>query len=97
MKTIQKISLALILFVVTPTIHGDFLKHLVKTTDSKQKFFVGLIEDKQKLLKELTKEQAELANINQTVTEKTTRNIEITKTLLANVERELQKIMKIIS
>lgn len=91
MKTIQKISLALIFFAITPAICGDFLKHLVKTTDSKQKFFVGLIEDKQKLLKELTKEQAELANINQTVTEKTTRNIEITKTLLANVEKELQK------
>lgn len=90
MKIIQKTSFVLLLFIVTPLYCGDFLKQFVKT-DTNQKFFVGVVEEKQKLLDEFTKEQFELTVTNQAFVEKTSRQIDEVKTLLANVESELYK------
>ena len=72
MKKIQNIFLALIL-VLTPSLYcADFLNQFVKT-DSKKNFFMGVIEEKQKLLDEYTTIQAELAAFNKTFFEKIAR------------------------
>ena len=72
-------------------LHGsDFLKQFVKT-DANQKFFMGVIEEKQKLLDEFTKEQTELEAANQSFTEKIARQIDEVKTLLVNVESTLKQ------
>ena len=57
---------------------SDFLKQFVKT-DASQKFFMGVIEEKQKLLDECIKEQAELEGANQSFTEKVARQIDEVK------------------
>jgi small-conductance mechanosensitive channel len=90
MKIIKKASL--IIFLCIPHIceSGDFLKQFIKS-DSSQKFFIGVIEEKQKLLEELEKEQTEQANSNKTFTEKISRQIDEVKTLLLNIENGLQK------
>ena len=69
---------------------GDFLKHYVKN-DSNQKFFIGVIEEKQKLLDEFTKEQKELNASHKASTEKFTRQIDEIKTLQTKIESDLQK------
>jgi small-conductance mechanosensitive channel len=90
MKIIKKISLILLLSLNTVSYSGDFFKQFVKT-DTSQKFFVGVIEEKQKLLDEFEKEQQELTSSNKSFTEKIFRQIDEVKTLLANVESGLQK------
>ena len=90
MKIIKKAFLILLLSLNTISYSGDFFKQFVKT-DTSQKFFVGVIEEKQKLLDELEKEQQELTNLNKSFTEKIFRQIDEVKTLLANVESGLQK------
>lgn len=72
------------------TYSGDFLKHYVKN-DSNQKFFIGVIEEKQKLLDEFTKEQSELKASHKALTEKFTQQIENIKTLQVKIENDLQK------
>ncbi len=90
MKMINKASLILLLCIPTLCNSGDFLKQFMKS-DSNQKFFVGVIEEKQKLLEELEKEQTEQISSNKALTEKTSRQIDETKTLLISVEAGLQK------
>jgi len=80
----------LLISINTSLYCGDFLKQFVKT-DTNQKFFVGVVEEKQKLLDEFTKEQLELTSSNKAFAEKISRQIDEVKTLLANVESELQK------
>jgi len=76
---------------INPSLYcGDFLKQLVKP-DTNQKFFIGVVEEKQKLLDEFTKEQQELSATNKGFSEKIARQIDEVKTLQANVESELQK------
>src|SRR5579872_6148163 len=69
---------------------GDFLKQFVKP-GTEQSFFVGVIEEKQKLLNELKKERAELDVSYKVLLEKVLRQIDEVKTLLASVESKLQK------
>ena len=88
MKNIQITSLILLAIQTTSLYSGDFLKHLVKT-DSNQKFFVGIIEEKQKTLNEFLQEQSELGS--SVSSEKITRQIDEVKTLLASTESDLQK------
>ena len=90
MKIIQNLSLILLMCISTPTHGSEFLKQFVKT-DATQKFFIGVIEEKQKLLDEFTKEQAELEIANQTFTEKIARQIDEVKTLLATIESTLKQ------
>ena len=59
MKIIQSIFLCIFFLITTLFYCSDFLKQFVKT-DSNQKFFVGVVEEKQKVLDEFTKEQAEV-------------------------------------
>jgi len=90
MKIIKKTSLILI-FLIGNTAHsGDFFKQFVKT-DATQKFFVGVVEEKQKILDELEKEESELANSDKIFTEKLSRQIDEAKTLLANIDSGLSK------
>lgn len=86
MKTIRIISL-FFLIQLTSVYCGDFLKQLVP--DSNQKFFVGIIEDNQKKLKELVEQQSELSS--PALSEKITRQIDEVKTLLISTESDLQK------
>lgn len=88
MKNIQITSLILLALQTTSVYSADFLKQLVKT-DSNQKFFVGIIEEKQKILNEFLHEQSELAS--PAFSEKINRQINEVKTLLANTESDLQK------
>src|SRR5438045_301211 len=90
MNIIIKASLSLLLLIPNLCNSGDFLKQFVKN-DSNQKFFVGLIEEKQKLLEEFEKEQTEQASADKAFTEKISRQIAEVKTLLTNVESGLQK------
>src|SRR5688500_1542829 len=69
---------------------SDFLKQLVKT-DSNQKFFIGVLEEKQKLLDEFRKEQTELTRNYKTASEKLARQIDEIQTFNIKVENELQK------
>jgi small-conductance mechanosensitive channel len=87
---IKKASLIALLFIPCLCNSGDFLKQFIKS-DSSQKFFIGVIEEKQKLLEELEKEQTEQAGSNKAFTEKISRQIDEVKTLLTNVESGLQK------
>ncbi len=87
MKIIQKSSF-LLLFLINTSFCSDFLNQFVKTD---QKYFIGALEEKQKLLDEFIKEQAELTASNQSFTEKISRQIDEVVTLLANVEGQLQK------
>lgn len=90
MKMIQKIFLISLILLDASLCAGQFLKQLVKT-DSNQKFFVGVIEEKQKLRDEFLKEQSEFTILYKTFTEKITRQIDEIKTLGVNIESELQK------
>jgi small-conductance mechanosensitive channel len=90
MKIIGKTFLILLLFIHAPSYSGDFLKQFVKT-DTSQKFFVGIFEEKQKILEETKKEQTELATSTITFNEKITRQMNEVKTFLTNVENQLQK------
>lgn len=90
MKIIHGVFFNLLFLVNTSLYCGDFLKHFVKT-DSNQKFFVGVIEEKQKSLDEFLKEQAELKASHKASTEKIARQIDEVKTVNAKVESELQK------
>lgn len=90
MKIINKASLILLLSLNIPCHSGDFLKQFVKT-DTTQKFFVGVIEEKQKALEETKKEQEELTTLINTINEKVVRQMDEVKTLLANIESELHK------
>ena len=69
MKIIKKASLILLLLIVNTSNSGDFLKQFVKN-DTSQKFFVGVIEEKKKLLNEFKKEQLELTSSSKSFTEK---------------------------
>ena len=84
----------LISFFSSSLYSSDFLKQLIKI-DSNQKIFggviVGLIEEKQKLFNEFTKEQAELTASYKTFTEKITRQIDEIKTLHIKIEQDLHK------
>src|SRR5581483_8818538 len=75
-------------FMVTLLHGGEFLKQFVKPET--QKFFVGFIEEKQKLLESLKAEQQEHLVSNKQLSEKLSRYIEEGKTLLASVESELK-------
>jgi len=89
MKIIQK-SYFILLITVSATINsGEFLKQLVKTDN--QKFFIGVIEEKQKFLDEFIKDQTELDVFNKTFTEKTRQQIAEVQTLSANVESTLKQ------
>ena len=90
MKIIGKSSLILLLFIHASSYGGDFLKQFVKT-DTSQKFFVGVDEEKQKALEEAKKEQADLTGLTIILSEKILRQMDEVKTLLVNVESELQK------
>jgi small-conductance mechanosensitive channel len=90
MKIIRNLSLIILLCAVAPLHSGDFLKQFVKS-DATQKFFIGVIEEKQKLLDKFTKEQIELELANKNFTEKIARQINEVKTLLANVESTLKQ------
>jgi small-conductance mechanosensitive channel len=90
MKLIQKTSLTFFIAISTSLYCGDFLKQFVKT-ESNHKFFVGVIEEKQKLLDEFVKEQTELTSSSKTFTEKVSRQIDEVKRLLLNVESQLYK------
>src|SRR5579871_6918090 len=70
---------------------GDFLKHYYAKNDSNQKFFTGVIEEKQKELDEFTKEQSELKASHKASTEKIARQIDEIKTLQTKIESDLQK------
>lgn len=90
MKMLHKASLLLLLFINTLSYSGDFFKQFVKN-DSNQKFFVGLVEEKQKALEETKKEQTELAIIAKSLNEKISRQVDDVKARLNNIETELQK------
>lgn len=90
MKIIRNISLLLVIAINTTIHSGDFLKQFVKT-DATQKFFIGVIEEKQKIHDELKKEQEELEISNKAFVEKINRQIGEVKTLLANVESEIKQ------
>jgi small-conductance mechanosensitive channel len=90
MKIIEKISLACLFFISLPTHCQDILNHWVKT-DTNQRFFVGLIEEKQKSRDDLTKEQSELVAAYELATEKINRNISAIKTLHTKIETGLSK------
>src|SRR5438132_7475461 len=90
MKIVNKALLMLFVVVVQVSYSGDFLKQFVKS-DTNQKFFVGVIEEKQKLLDEFEKEQLELTSAHTLFTEKNTRQLDELKTLLTNVDSQLQK------
>lgn len=90
MKIINKALVMLFVLVAHTSYSGDFLKQFVKS-DTNQKFFVGVIEEKQKLLDEFEKEQSELTSVHALFTEKNTRQIDELKTLLSNVDSQLQK------
>lgn len=87
---IKKASLILLLSLPYLCNGGDFLKQFVKN-DSTQKFFIGVIEEKQKLLEECEKEKTEQESSNKAFTEKIVRQIDEIKTLLINIESGLQK------
>lgn len=87
MKLIQKTSL-LLLFSFLPLISGDFLKQFVKT-DGNQKFFIGVVEEKQKLLDELKKELEELLTRHKS--EKIAQQIGEIETQQNQVDLQLQK------
>lgn len=90
MKIIGKASLTLLLFMHASSYGGDFLKQFVKT-DTSQKFFVGVVEEKQKALEDAKKEQADLTGLTIVLSEKILRQMDEVKTLLVNVEGELHK------
>src|SRR6266404_3681856 len=91
MNIINKAFLMLLLlFTAHVSYSGDFLKQFVKS-DTNQKFFVGVIEEKQKLLDEFEKEQSELTSAHKIFIEKNVRQLDEVKTLLANVDSQLQK------
>src|SRR5258708_10080657 len=90
MNIINKAFFMLLLFTAHISYGGDFLKQFVKS-DTNQKFFVGVIEEKQKLLDEFEKEQLELTTAHTVFTEKNARQIDEVKTLLSNVHIQLQK------
>jgi small-conductance mechanosensitive channel len=69
---------------------GDFLKQFVKP-EAQQKFFIGVIEEKQKLLEDLQKEQTEIVVLDKTLSEKLLRQIAEVKTALATVEVGIRK------
>src|SRR5688572_18141991 len=87
MKLIQKTSL-LLLFTFLPLISGDFLKQFVKS-DGNQKFFIGVVEEKQKLLDELKKELEEL--LAKYKSEKISQQIGEIDTKQNQVDLQLQK------
>src|SRR5579872_1523369 len=90
MNIMKKIPLFLVLFTFQHSLCGDFLKQFIKN-DSNQKFFIGVIEEKQKLLDEFEKEHAELTNTHQAFTEKNNRQLQEVKNILSNVETQLHK------
>lgn len=90
MKIIQNSFFFLLLITNVSLYSGDFLKQLVKT-DTNQKFFIGVIEEKQKLLDEFIKIQSELTTSHKIFSEKITGQIDEIKTFNTNVENELQK------
>ena len=90
MKIIKKASLILLLFLPNLCHSGDFLKQFIKN-DPNQKFFIGVIEEKQKLLEEFEKEQTAQTSANKAFAEKISRQISEVKTLLTNIESGLQK------
>ena len=89
MKMIRKTSLILFLIMGSACTIGasDFFKQFVPEN---QKFFVGVVEEKQKLLDEFIKELSDFGSSDKT-SEKITRYIDEIKTFLARVESELQK------
>lgn len=90
MNKIQSFFFPLLLIISTSLYSGDFLKQLVKT-DTNQKFFIGVIEEKQKTLDEFSKEQTELTASHRIFSEKITKQIDEIKTFNTRVENELQK------
>ena len=90
MNKIGIINAALFICFFTHINGGDFLKQFVKPEQG-QKFFVGVVEEKEKLLEELTKDRAELAVSDKAFLEKVSQQIAETKTLLDAVEDELKK------
>ena len=90
MKIIGQKYLIFLSFIFLPSYGGDFLKQFVKP-DTTQKFFVGAIEEKQKILEETKKEQTELTTFTTTLNEKILRQMSKVKTVLINTENELQK------
>ena len=81
-------ALCMVTFFSHVVYGGEFLKQFVKP--EAQKFFVGVIEEKQKLLDELKKEQADNVVSDKALLEKLSRQIEEVKTLLANIDSELK-------
>ena len=90
MKMIQNFFFSLLCIINTSLYSGDFIKQLVKT-DTNQKFFIGVVEEKQKLLDEFIKEQNGFITSHKIFLEKITRQIDEIKTFNTKVENELQK------
>ncbi len=86
MKKIR-LSVLLLICVGNSGYSGEFLKQFVKPET--QKFFVGVIEEKQKLLDELKKEADEYAISDAALSEKISRHITESQTLLVTIEDEL--------
>ncbi len=59
--------------------------------NTNQKFFIDIVEEKQRSLEEFLKELAEITDSNKSFTEKVTLQIEEIETLLANTNIQLQK------
>jgi small-conductance mechanosensitive channel len=81
---------AALLFISLNVHGGDFLKQLVKP-DTNQKLFVGVVEEKQKLVEDLKKEQSELVFSDKIFLEKINQQIDETKTLSSAIDSELKK------
>ncbi|HSC25522.1 MAG TPA: mechanosensitive ion channel domain-containing protein [Candidatus Babeliales bacterium] len=89
MKTIRN-TLFMVFFCTSMIKGGDFLKQFVKS-DTNQKFFLGIVEEKQKSLHELKKEQDEMTVFAKTLNEKIVRQMNDITALLITTEKELQK------
>jgi small-conductance mechanosensitive channel len=87
---IKNIVLILLFFLINNAYCGDFLKQFVKA-DVNHKFFVGVVEEKQKIVHELTQEQKELTANYKPFLENNSQHIAEVITLLTNVETQLLK------
>ncbi len=90
MKIVSKISLIVIILINSSLFAGDFFTNFIKP-EPNQKFFIGVVEEKQKILAEFLKEQADRAASHKIFTEKINRQLARVITLNLKAENELQK------
>ena len=90
MNLIRLLKISVIVWWVSGIYGGNFLKQFVKP-DSTQKFFVGIVEEKQKQLEELKKEQEELVVSDKVLLEKIVRQVQEIQVARSAVEIELKR------